>query len=254
MPAKEIPLYYSFLAGLSTLLLMCIFFFISMMRHHKRRIVEMKNQTRRDIRLIEEERKRIAADLHDDMGSSLASIRRDLIDLEEVYPDNKRILKTADYLDDCRKRLRAIAYGLMPSILLDKGLCAALSDLFEVRSEHSGLQIQFNNDCNDSMFQEEANLLVYRVMQEILSNTIRHAKARHFIVLCSRQDKWLEITTKDDGIGFSSRKSDNGGGMGLTNIAYRLELLKADYTIISEMGKGTIYKIRIPLYEMMRSV
>lgn len=252
MLSTQTGIYFAFFAGLGVLVIMVAFFFISALRGQGRRLEEIKAQVLREVSLIEEERIRISVDLHDDIGSTLASVRMALENLLSDHPGNERIKKTIGHVETTRQRIRQIAHNLMPGILLSRGLCAAIQDLGEETEAASGIKVHFNNDCNDQDFDPEKSIMVFRVIQEILSNAIKHAGGNQIVITCTCRSDLFSIDISDNGKGFDPGwKARPGKHLGLHNINTRLAILHAAYRIHSTPATGTRYSIEIPLNTMI---
>ena len=231
---------------------MVIFFLILVSRAQRRRYKEVKRQVLKDMSLIEEERKRISIDLHDDIGSTLASVRMDLENLLMDVPGNTRIIKTINHVENTRQRIRLIAHNLMPGILLSWGLCAAIQDLAEEAESAGNLKVHFNNDCDDKNFDPAKSIMVFRVIQEIVSNALKHSGASQIVITCSGRDQQFTLEIRDNGKGFDLHSNNlSGKHFGLQNIQTRLDILNAVYSIHSSPQEGTRYDIQIPLNIMI---
>lgn len=212
----------------------------------------MKGQVLKEMSLIEEERKRISIDLHDDIGTTLASVRMDLENILVGIPGNTRIIKSIGYIEDTRQRIRQIAYNLMPGILLSRGLCAAIQDLADEAESVKNVKIHFNNDCDDRNFDPAKCIMVFRVIQEIISNALKHSGASQIVITCSGRNRQLTLEIRDNGKGFDPGfHNPLEKHLGLQNIQTRLDLLHALYALHSTPGEGTRYDIQIPLTIMI---
>ena len=254
MHTTETGIYYTFIIGLTTLTLLLVIFLTSYIRQQKQRMREYRNQVLRDINLIEEERKRIAADLHDNFGSILATARFGLENLTEQYPSNPLTKKILGQVDQSIYRIKEISHNLLPGILQAKGLGAAIEELAEeIRLLGRG-KVYYENHCTENIFAPEKTILIFRVLQEIVTNSIKHAGANTIRISCRQEPKKLILIISDNGIGFNPdtlRTTDKQ--FGLQNIRYRLELLDGKYTLHSSPGHGTQYLIEIPLSALIKT-
>lgn len=201
----------------------------------------------------EEERRRIARDLHDDVNQRLALL---LLELQEVdrhiagAPDDahigvRHVLRGLEELSD---DVRYMAYRFHPSILDDLGLKAALQRLLDDFSSRTGVKILFVHQPFDHQLDKAAATALYRVVQESLSNIARHAKATRVEVEVTVEDEGVVVVVRDDGQGFDQLLVNKGeGGLGLLNMRERLLSVQGTCEIESIPGKGTTVSMYVPL-------
>lgn len=196
----------------------------------------------------EKERSRIARDLHDGMGGTLGTIRTRLSAIfrryttTDVTEDFKEVLHL---LEEASVELRKTAHNLMPEILLQEGLTKATALFCErVRKGHT-LEINFQSIGTHTGLTSAEELTVYRVIQELVHNILKHANAKHAIVQIACHESQLAVTVEDDGNGMlSSAQSD---GIGLKTIRERVNSLNGDLHIESVPGEGTSVHIEISI-------
>ncbi|MFZ4861226.1 tetratricopeptide repeat-containing sensor histidine kinase [Sphingobacterium sp. Mn56C] len=190
----------------------------------------------------EQERQRIAQDLHDSMGGMLANIRMSISSL--ALTSNTDILAK---IDKSITEMRRISRNLMPETLKNLGLEIALKELCEAMSSPglTGLTIQYEAFNLQPDIPFPVQLALYRITQEGLSNVIKHAQASNVIVQISQNDKLLALTIEDDGIGFDT--STVAYGLGIKNITNRLRLIQGTVEIDSGKGHGTTINIECNL-------
>jgi two-component system, NarL family, sensor kinase len=195
----------------------------------------------------EEERKRIAKDLHDGLGGILSTVKlsfeaidREIARLHAFQPYEKAITM----LDDACDEVRRIAHDMMPSALSVGGLPDAIEDLGEsLRSVH-GIKTDVQIIGLEVRLEENVEVMLYRILQELVMNVIKHAGANKVILQLSRHDDNVMVVVEDDGVGFVPRtKSD---GLGLKSLQSRVEYLNGEMTIDSE-GQGTTVLIVVPV-------
>lgn len=183
----------------------------------------------------EQERQRIAQDLHDSMGGMLANIRMYISSLE---------LNESSYLlekiDKSIAEMRRISRNLMPETLKNLGLEIALKELCESMT-HNHLYIQFEAFNVSETIPFQTQLTFYRIAQEGISNVIKYAQANNVIVQISQTENLLNLIIEDDGIGFNS--SDVTYGLGIKNIENRVALINGTVEIESQKGQGTTINI-----------
>lgn len=168
-----------------------------------------------------------------------------------MTPDNARAFeRSIDMLDSSIQEMRRVAHNMMPEILLKYGLDTALKE-FCTEIDRSGvLHVTYQSAgvTNTTLEQTQA-VTVYRIVQELVSNAIKHANARNVLVQVHRleQEKLLAITVEDDGKGFDTNLLNRSGGIGWKNIQNRVEFLKGRLDIQSAPGKGTSVMIELTI-------
>jgi signal transduction histidine kinase len=239
------------LVGFAVLTLLVILFVITIIRNHRIKVNIERDQILKDIQLLEKERSRIAADLHDELGSLISAIKINLecLDTSE-NPENIAILeKTGNYIDTTMQKIREISNNLMPKILEQNGIIAAVTDFINMIDVKSKISIKFDHELIDeSSIPEEYKPHLFRIIQELLNNAVKHAKATQILIQIVLKNQNLIMTIKDNGIGFDENiditkiKSD-----GLRNIIRRAELINGKVILESQINIGTNYTIEIPL-------
>lgn len=223
------------------------FFLLSIFRQQRKVMKWQQARIAAEINTLESERKRIAGDLHDELGPMLSAIKLQINHLEPVTPTEGRILKkSSDQIDDVIQRFREISYNLLPNTLVRKGFIKATDEFIgRLKSLHP-LVIEFHAD--EFSLKPEREVSLYRVIQEIIQNTIKHAQAQTLKIDVSARGKTLLLVTSDDGIGFSyTDKVQQPRGVGLMSLQSRTELLGGQLVVQTEPGKGTKFQIEMPL-------
>ena len=199
----------------------------------------------------EAERQRIAQDLHDGLGTVLAAARMQMTTIQreiDKLGELELVGQTEELIAHACKEVRRISHDMMPGSLADLGLMAAIEDLVE--NIKSGHELIFMLDlCDDVVLEDAKALNVYRIIQEILMNIVKHAKANIVEVRIQVADDNLLIAIEDDGIGFESESSQVSEGIGLKNIQSRLNYLGGTYTLNTSPGNGTAFKFEIPMMD-----
>jgi two-component system NarL family sensor kinase len=195
----------------------------------------------------ERERQRVGRDLHDGLGGTLAGIKINLSDVvanTSATGKDTELGKIIAQLDSSVNDLRSIARNLMPETLLKFGLETALKDLCETFN-NSGLKITLQLlDIQESM-EVSVKINIYRIIQEILSNTVRHSGASQLLLQCSQNESVFLITAEDNGRGFDSSTADNTKGIGLSNIRNRVALLHGKMDLNTAVNEGTSINIEL---------
>ncbi|WP_166387562.1 sensor histidine kinase [Polaribacter sp. 11A2H] len=190
----------------------------------------------------EEERKRIAQDLHDDISSKLnvinlnANLLKDGgLSPEEYLIVNNGILEATDKtLESARK----IAHNLLPPILEEFGFKDAVEELADSFNNSRKINITYNINYLKKHLNPQNELHLFRITQELINNSVRHGKAKNSTINISHKDNNLIFSYTDNGVGFNSDKKENKKGLGMKNIESRVSLLNGKYSIGSEVGKG----------------
>lgn len=200
----------------------------------------------------EEERSRIAKDLHDGLGGLLSGVKYSLSNMKEnvvLSSDNALSFeRTIDMLDSGIKELRRVSHNMMPENLVKFGLDTALKDYCSAITKTKALQVSYSSFGMEA-FQANTNIsvTVYRVIQELINNTMKHAGATASIVQLSKDEHKLHITVEDNGKGFDIRNMDSFKGAGWTNIRNRVTYLKGKIDVDSSEQNGTSVIVEIPL-------
>lgn len=195
----------------------------------------------------ERERIRIARDLHDGVGQTLAAARMTLGNyVSQKKIESSEMQNSLDLLEDSIKEIREISHNMMPSSLTKFGLTSALKQFTNKINALGKLEIELQIVGFKERSDEKIELVLYRIVQEIISNTIKHAEAKKVSIELVRHDEELILIIEDDGRGFDTAKTENHG-IGLKNIATRVEYLNGNVNFDSSIGKGTSVVIEIPL-------
>ncbi len=232
------------------LLMACflVFFIYTLLQQQRRNQLLQKEKTLAEINTLEKERTRIAADLHDDLGPMLSSVKLLINNLDQLpYQDQQSIDKANDYIDAILAQLRGISNDLMPQALLRKGLVTAVEDFINDNNEKGKMQIGFRSDAGLPLTSDQ-DVHLYRIIHEVIHNAEKHAGASGMhIDLNSVTDK-LVLKLKDNGRGFDPKNpAFTQKGLGLKNILSRVETMNGELFLASGPDKGTEYLIEIPL-------
>ena len=201
----------------------------------------------------EDERRRIARDLHDDVNQRLALLMLDLQAVDRQIGGSstaaqdgvRSVLKGLEELSD---DVRYMAYRFHPSILDDLGLKAALQRLLDDFSSRTGVKTLFVHQPLDNQLDKTSSTALYRVVQECLSNIARHAKASRVEVEVTVEEEGVVVVVRDDGRGFDQLAVDRvEGGLGLLNMRERLLAVQGSCEIESSPGRGTTVSMYVPL-------
>ncbi len=219
-----------------------------------RTIAERDDLRRRLMQAQEDERLRLARELHDQTGQSLTAVMLQLKAVESIVAgdgrDRLRLLRKQ--LEEMGKTLHRVAWELRPASIDELGLASALTHYIADWGAQAGVEADFH--CRDTrldLLPEEVRTTLYRVVQEALTNIAKHAQGTTAVsVVIDRSDGVLRLTIEDDGLGFAptaSGEPDRRGGLGLAGMRERLALIGGELELESSPGAGTTIFARVPL-------
>jgi signal transduction histidine kinase len=239
--------FYSIAAALGALLIASLLY---IHYRNKRRLHQKQLQTvqqEKEIQLLqavmqgeEKERSRIAKDLHDGVAGMLAAVK---MHFNSIALQVGGVLQTEGYqqgillLDDASVEVRKTSHNLMPEVLFQHGLDEAIRRYSSNVTNSSKLLVQYDSIGEMGRFVDSFELSVYRIVQELLNNIVKHSKASEAIVQLSFQDKLLSITIEDNGIGFT-KGGQQKDGMGLRSLQSRVKAMNGKIEFDSTAGQG----------------
>lgn len=225
-------------------------------KQNRQRIEElMRDQEIATLRAVlenqEQERKRIAKDLHDRLGIKLSTAKLYYnlpgVNLNELSDEEQQQIKKGnEMLDEAVTELRKVAHNLVDGKLMKLGLVIALRNLCQSIAESTQLRVDFHAFGMDDRLENSIEISLYAITQELLTNILKHAVATEITVQINRYNGTLNLMVEDNGIGFDSTEKKTG--MGLKNIAERVGELGGQLQIDSLSGKGTTVTIDISLH------
>lgn len=206
---------------------------------------EREQRTRAVVEAEEHERVRIARELHDGVGQLLAAARLNISRLESS--GSHEALQTGlQLLDESAREVRSISHAMMPSALASKGLVEAVTGFVQKISK-GGLHGSVDASAMEGRLTSEQEAILFRVIQELIGNILRHAKATVFSVQFVRHEHTLSILVEDDGRGMPGDMAGNAEGIGMKNVRTRVHYLGGEVYWDSQTEKGTTVNIEIPL-------
>jgi signal transduction histidine kinase len=239
------------MAGTFILAASFIFFFIRYQRRitlqkaamQKAALEHSENLLHATLLSQEEERKRIGRDLHDDVGASLSNLKMIMAQTVEVVPGK---IAYKPLIDNIITTVRNISHSLSPPGLSLFGLESTLHELFDNFNIAGNIKLVFENELGEHLnaFDEQTALALYRVIQELLTNTVKHAHAQQVLIQSFQEKGNSIITYQDDGKGLKTGTGEKFG-MGMQNIEARLRVIHAQYEL-PLVAKGFFIKIVIP--------
>jgi two-component system, NarL family, sensor kinase len=213
------------------------------------RIVELEREkqltaTEAVLKGEEQERSRLAKDLHDGLGGMLAGIKYSFNNMKGnlvMTAENLQAFeRSMDMLDSSIKEMRRVAHNMMPESLVRFGLDTALKDFCNDINQSGALQVKYQSiGLADAVIDQTTAITLYRIVQELIHNTLKHAGAQLAIVQVTKADQQVSVTVEDDGKGFDTNISRHPGGVGWSNIRHRVDFLKGKLDLDSQPGKGT---------------
>jgi signal transduction histidine kinase len=208
-----------------------------------------RDAVRRVVQAQELERTRLARELHDETGQALTSILLGLKSLEDrADTDDGRdaVTELRDLVVSTLQDVRRLAVELRPAALDDFGLVPAIERLRDTVEEQGGFSVEVQSPLGNTRLPAETETALYRIVQEALTNVLKHAAATRVLVRLSRSEKTVALVVQDDGKGFE-QESVRDGGLGLVGMRERVGLLGGRLTVESSEGGGTLLKAEVPL-------
>jgi two-component system, NarL family, sensor kinase len=197
----------------------------------------------------EEERSRIAKDLHDGLGGMLSGIKFSFVNMKDhlvLSNDNAESFdRSIDMLDNTISELRKVAHNLMPETLLRFGLEESLKDFCHSIETSTGIKVIYQQLGEERKLSTRAEIALYRIVQELVNNALKHADAKQIIVQLTKNHVKTTVTVEDDGKGFDTNILDSKKGAGFNNIKYRVNYFKGALDINSQPGNGTSVNIEL---------
>lgn len=255
-----------FIKNLIIIIIVIIFAFIGLLglSAYKRKQIELKAEAAAElarqkelrskaiIEAEEKERKRIAQDLHDGVGQTLSAAKLNLSGLEDKLKlENKEqalLLKNAlELVNDSVKEVRVVSHNMMPNVLIKLGLASAVREFITKIGSVPNLKIDLQIVGLDERLENTIETVLYRVIQEVVSNIIKHAKANRIGMQLIKHDHELTVMIEDNGVGFDKNDLDKFEGIGLKNIISRVEFLNGRVEFDSTPGQGTTVVVEVPL-------
>jgi signal transduction histidine kinase len=210
----------------------------------------MRELSQQLVNTQEEERKSLSRELHDHVAQVLTGLRMELGRVERIAasldaPVGPAVAECKGLVDDMFKTVRGLALGLRPSMLDDFGLQAALEWHVRDFTGRSAMNVDLRMDGDFDALPDKYRTCLYRVVQEALTNCVRHAHAQNVNVSVETRDGQLQVSVTDDGVGLNPIRRRNG--LGLRGIDERVRELQGTMTISPEAGGGTTVAVQVPL-------
>ncbi len=195
----------------------------------------------------EEERSRLAKDLHDGLGGLLSGVKFSISNMKDnliVTPDNMAVFeRSLDMIDTSIRELRRVAHNMMPEMLTKFGLDEALKEYCNSINTTKLINIKYQSLGLEARLDKSFEIIIYRIIQELLNNIMKHASATEAFVQLIQDGNRLNIVIEDNGKGFDATNAENNKGAGLANVRSRVDYLKGRLDIHGNPGKGTLINI-----------
>lgn len=214
----------------------------------------MKQQelaTKAVIEAEENERQRIAKDLHDSVGQMMSAAKMNLSAFEseirlETEGQKLSLEKIIALVDDSCREVRSVSHNMMPNALLKNSLASAIREFID-KLDHKALQVHLYTAGLDERLDPNTETVLYRVIQECVNNVIKHSSANKLDISVIRDSDGISATIEDNGKGFDPSDKEKWDGIGLKNIRTRIEYLKGTVDVDSTPGSGTLVALHVPL-------
>lgn len=254
--SKRQTIFYIIAIASLVILVLLFIFFRNRFKHQMELKQTIINEKQKGIDAVlyaqEEERKRLAKELHDGVAQSLGVLKLAFSQFKEQFKNNTQTLseysEVLTQLEQANQEVRNVSHQMMPRALEESGLLIALNDLVYKTEKYSPLKIQFDvlgADVNER-FHKKIEISLYRIAQELLNNIIKHSNATQVNMQFRKTKQYLIFTIDDNGTGITDTLNE---GIGLLNIKSRAENINGKFNIESTVGTGTSATIRIPLNE-----
>lgn len=260
---NEVKFYFGIITAMVAFVIITGGFILVMIRYQRKLLFKQRELMRLDaehkqelllsnIRSAEEQRKQIARDVHDEIGSIFSTLSLSVNRFSTGDPQQVAHIETSKSLIQSGiNSVRRISHAIVPMELELLGLEQTLENHFETMRSLTGMVIVFDNSASIDRFREEAALAVYRIIQELCSNCVKHAGATELSVIISEDARGIRIAYKDNGRGSGTTERSAGKGIGLRNIESRVLLLNGTSAFVSEHGAGFGCDIMIPFHNNM---
>jgi signal transduction histidine kinase len=241
--------------GLAVLIILIFgFVFYRNKQHQKAELIKENNRQEKlrfkaVIDSEEKERIRVAKELHDGLGQLLSSAKLNMSSLEDgIQKEDEYLLKNSlTIIDDAVNEVRNISHNMMPTALMNYGIIEAITGLVNKINDSKQITIIFNNNNFSITLNKETEIALYRIIQEIINNMLKHSKATHIEIDLFNLINQIKLNITDNGIGFNVAEIKDSKGIGWQNIYSRVSMLNGNIDIISSSEKGTEVEIDFKL-------
>jgi signal transduction histidine kinase len=241
------------LLATSIIIILLVGFGFYLMSRNKQKLLlqrsiasERENGFKAIITATEEERKRIAKDLHDGVVQQIAAVKLTLARVEKRLPKEEReeIVKAKNMAEAAAEETRNLSHQMMPKILMEVGLVPAMEEVINNLLSVNNMTVDFQQHGLKDRYDNRIEIAVYRIFQELVNNVVKHSQAKNVDVQLMESGGKLMLIVEDDGVGMKKEKND---GIGLSNIKSRLTTIDGKVDYASGETSGTVATIVIPL-------
>ncbi|HLP11552.1 MAG TPA: sensor histidine kinase [Flavobacteriales bacterium] len=247
--------YLVIISALSIILLMTVYFFYQRRQrrlkdeYNAKLIQEKEAGLKAVIQATEEERKRIAKDLHDSVGQQMTGLKMAWQQLSgDINKENPghfhQLVKITQVLDDASADVRSISHQMMPKVLMEMGLVPAVDDMLKKSLGSTNIEYEFEHIGIQGRYTEEIEISLFRICQELINNIIKHSNATKATIQLTGSKNYVVLIVEDNGTGM---KIDRNDGIGMMNIKSRVNVIHGDINYESGSNAGTVATVRIPL-------
>ncbi|GAB4094030.1 PAS domain-containing sensor histidine kinase [Flaviaesturariibacter terrae] len=198
----------------------------------------------------EKERTEIAHEIHDELGQSLTAIKMNLASILRKRPGTEEVIakveESLDLTEQTIHAVRRIATEMRPTLLDDLGLIEALRWYCDTFAKRLEISLSLDVNCADAVTDPRLSIVLFRIVQESLTNIARHASAKRVDMLIEQCGSTLSLRIEDDGVGFDVGQSRKADSIGILGLKERAKSINGDYSINSRPGRGTVVQVSVP--------
>lgn len=239
----------SFIAAILLIIGILIrYYYRNKIKEQKLQEVHQQQRFKAVIEAEEKERIRIAKDLHDGLGQLLSTAKINMSSLEGELVDKEDdvlLNNSMSLIDEAVTEVRNISHNMMPTALIDFGLTRAIEALTSRINDANLIKVKFDHSGLDDRIEQSTEIALYRIIQEVLNNMIKHSEAAEIIVELKKLGKKVHLQIQDNGKGFDVSKIDQSKGIGWKNIYSRLSMINGEIDIKSGLNEGTVININL---------
>ena len=247
MDSEETKIYITLLIAGFIFFTVIVTFLITIINYQRKSVSAYLDRMKADFELSERERKRWASDIHDDFGSRLSAVKLLTDDfVSENEEEGILLSKISMNISDLMQSVRQISNSLVPYALQREGLTVSLDELIEKLFSGSSIRVTSDWNIEEGDMSEENKIHIYRIVQELFTNIIKHAHATTISISLSKIKNKLQLEVSDNGVGFKQKQvQKSASGLGLKNIQARVNVMKGDIYLTTDEKKGTSYLIEL---------